>query len=197
MIRLERTTDQQPQVAEQQTLSVISAARSSGRNVLIGLGILAALAALFALLVFLGEAVPPVWHGWARIITRDYSDVTPALWINWLSMIAVAWAIGVAYQLGNTRFDASVKFAGLAVAIILFGVMPASCALLAATEDMKFPVDSSVPLLDKLAAITAIISFIGLGFGAVVGICAAISNGLQHDGTPEADPPCAGRADLN
>lgn len=197
MSRLERTTDQQPHVAEQQTLSVISAARSSGRHVLIGLGALSAVAALLALLVFLGEAVPPVWHGWARIITRDYSDVTPTLWINWLSIIAVAWALGVAYQLGNARFDASLKFAGLAVAIIIFGVIPASCALIAATEGMKFPVDNSVPLLDKLAAITAIISFIGIGFGLLVGILAAISNGLQLAETPEVDPPSADRADLN
>ena len=95
--------------------SIGSAMRSSALYVLAGMGVLAGVFALPAA----GEAVWWVWYGWARLITREYSDVTPALWIDWLSMIAAAWALAMAYKLGNSKFELSAKCAGLMVALLL------------------------------------------------------------------------------
>lgn len=150
-----------------ETSEVTSAMWVSVRYVAIGLGILAAFAAFIALMVFLSRVVPPVWYGWARIITSDYSSVTPALWINWASMIAAAWAFGVAYKLGNAQYEASKRFAIAMVVILLFGAIPAVCALAAATADMQIPFNSSTPLIDKLGLATVFLTWIVIGIGVL------------------------------
>lgn len=149
--------------------SIGSAMRSSALYVLAGMGVLAGVFALPAA----GEAVSWVWYGWARLITREYSDVTPALWIDWLSMIAAAWALAMAYKLGNSKFELSAKCAGLMVALLLFGAIPALCALYATAPGMHLA-DGNYPLMAKMALFTANASLLLIGLGVIAAGIAAI-----------------------
>ncbi len=156
---------------EKENPEVISAMRSSMwssvQYVAIGLGILAACAAFIALMIFLARVMPPVWYGWARIITGNYSSVTPALWINWISLVAAGWAFGVAYKLGNAHYQASKWFAILMLWLLTFGAIPAACALAAMTFDLPIPLDHRVSLLDKLGLATVFLNWIIIGIGAL------------------------------
>ncbi len=168
--------NEQLKVDESQAPSVIAAMGSSVVYVLIGLGVLAGIAGIVALMI----AVPPVWYAWARIITHNYTDITPAFWINCISLVAAAWSLGVSYKLGNDAFRASAWFAGLMVAMLVFLTIPAACAVIAASENLKFPLDSSVSLLDRIAIGTACVTFVVLGLGAVVVILTAICTGSEE-----------------
>lgn len=162
---------------------VTSAMRASFRYVAIGLGILAACAAFIALMVFLDRVVPPVWYGWARTITRNYSSMTPALWINWASIIAAGWALGVAYKLGNAQYEASKRFAILMLVIVLFGAIPAACALAAVSGDLPIPFNSSVSLLDKLGVATVFLTWglIGIGVLCLIVSCVYVFSNSKGD----------------
>jgi hypothetical protein len=168
--------NKQLKVDESQTHSVVAAMGSSVVYVLIGLGVLAGIAALVALII----ALPPVWYAWARIITHNYLDVTPAFWINSISLIAAAWFLGVSYKLGNDASRASAWFAGLMVATLVFLTIPAACAVIAASDNLKFPLDSSVSLLDKIALGTACVTFLVLGFGLMILCLTGICSGSQE-----------------
>lgn len=167
--------NEQLKVDENQTPSVIAAMGSSVVYVLIGLGVLAGIAGIVALMI----AVPPVWYAWARIITHNYTDITPAFWINCISLVAAAWSFGVSYKLGSDAFRASAWFAGLMVATLVFLTIPAACAVMAACENLIFPLDSSLSLLDRIAVGTACVTFVVLGLGVailIVGSICTISN---------------------
>ncbi|MBA1203650.1 hypothetical protein G7009_18165 [Pseudomonas capeferrum] len=168
--------NEQLKVDDNQSPSVLAAMGTSVIYVLIGLGVLAGIAAIIALMI----ALPPVWYAWARIITHNYTDVTPALWINCISLIAAAWSFGVSFKLGNDAFRAAAWFAGLMVAILIFLTIPAAFALIAASEDLKFPLDSSVSMLDKMAVGIAFFTFLILGLGVVVLCLTAICTGSQE-----------------
>lgn len=151
--------------------SIGSAMRSSAFYVLIGLGVLAVVFALPAV----EGAMSWVWYAWARLITHDYSAVTPALWIDWLSMIAAAWSLAMALKLGNSNFDLASKFAGLMVALLLFGAIPALCALFATAPGMKLS-DGSFPWMAKAAFFSASASMLLIGTGVMAVLLAIIVN---------------------
>lgn len=149
--------------------SIGSAMRSSAIYVLAAMGVLA----VFLALPLLSDAVSWAWYGWARLITREYSDVTPALWINWLTLIAAAWSLGVAYKLGNAKFDLSTKFAGVMVVLLIFGAIPASCALFASAVGMVLP-SGSYPLMAKMALLSAGVTWLLVALGVAVALIATI-----------------------
>lgn len=158
---------------------LITAMWASVRYVLVGLAILAAIAAIVAGLYLLDRFVPQVWYTWARFITRDYTDVIPALLINWGSLIVAAWAFGVAYNLGNARYKTSLKFAILTLVIFIFGAIPTTCALVSATDGI--PLNPSTPALYKAAAITVLLNFGAIVYGVIGGFiaCVEIAGGRE------------------
>ncbi|KUZ76880.1 hypothetical protein [Burkholderia ubonensis] len=126
-----------------------------GRAIALGLlGLAAVIAFAFALPVVI-HWISTAWYGWARILTRDYTTLVPAAWVDWSALIIAGWAACVAVKLDARKPAASSAFAVAAIAALLFGVIPANCAIAAMTMEWTAPVASGHTHLELAAYVTA------------------------------------------
>ncbi|MEB2558811.1 hypothetical protein [Burkholderia cenocepacia] len=129
------------------------------RNISLGLcGVAAFVAIVFAI----GIAAPIVingismaWYGWAKILTRDYTTLVPAAWVDWIGLMLVAWTLCVAVKLGARKPAASCAFVIAAIVALLFVVIPANCAIAAITMEWTSPVASGHTIFELVAYATA------------------------------------------
>ncbi|MGY6257294.1 hypothetical protein ACXIVK_27935 [Paraburkholderia caledonica] len=134
---------------------------------------IAAIAVLVVVLIGVGHVAPIVggwissaWYGWARILTNDYTSVKVAACVEWGSMLVAIWALCVTIKLTNTNEGASAAFAGLMVAVLLLGLLPAQCALYVMCSDWTL---AEHPLFEQLAGLTGMLVYI-ISFIAVPGV---------------------------
>lgn len=128
--------------AQQPQMSVRDAMRACTRNAAI---VVIGLAALIGLLYVL----PDIWYGWARVLTRGYTDVLVALAVLWGSIFAAAWCLCVAIKLDWNR--ASRPFEIGLFGLLSLGAFPAQCALWAMLMDGDYKTNPTLTFLDKIA----------------------------------------------
>ena len=159
---------------------VTTAMRDCTRNMLFGIAVVvASVSALVALVACVGYIAPRVgdlisiaWYGWGRILTRDYTSVPAAAWVEWGSLLVVTWALCVTIKLARMKARASVAFGGLTVAVFLFGLLPAQSALFVMCSDWTL---SERPLFEQLAGGTGLFVYLlgivgGMGLVLYCGI---------------------------
>lgn len=102
------------------------------------------------------------WTAWQALLTNQWTNVWPATWTVWICALLAAWCACIAYKLRHGNI--CMWFAAACAALILFGVLPANCAVWATIEGWKV---EDTPLLDRVAAASACI-FAVVGFLAPI-----------------------------
>ncbi|TDA45919.1 hypothetical protein [Burkholderia pyrrocinia] len=131
-------------------VSITHTAIRCGCNLALGLFSLAAVIAFALALPVVIPWVSTTWYGWARILTLDYTTLVPATWVDWSGLIIAMWATCVAVKLGARN-----AFAIAAIVTLLFGVIPANCAIAAMTMEWTAPVASGHTYFELAAYATA------------------------------------------
>jgi len=105
-----------------------------------------------------GELIGIAWPAWQSLLTNHWTNVWPATWTVWICTLLAAWCACIAYKLRHS--NVCMWFAVACAALLLFGVLPANCAVWATIEDWTAQ-DTS--LLDRMAVASAFI-FTAVGF---------------------------------
>ncbi|MGU7843790.1 hypothetical protein ACV22V_30535 [Burkholderia sp. AW33-5] len=138
-------------------MSITHAMVRCGRAIALGLfGLAAIIAFAFSLPVLL-DWISTAWYSWARILTRGYTTLAPAAWVDWGGLIVAGWATCVAVKLGERRPTAQSLFAVGAIVTLVFGVIPANCAIAAMTMEWTGPVSTGHTYLEVAAHATAML----------------------------------------
>jgi hypothetical protein len=139
---------------EMQKAALISAMATCARYVGLGILAIAAIVGFVFVAPIVADSIAFAWYGWARILTSNYTNPTAAVWVEWPSLIAGAWAVCVTVKVAKVDEVASFWFAGLATALALLGALPSQCALFAMTQD--WTPDSAHTLIEKVAEHTVL-----------------------------------------
>ncbi|KWE97878.1 hypothetical protein [Burkholderia ubonensis] len=127
---------------------------SCTRSVLLGLCGLVLLVGFAFAAPFIVDGISFVWYGWARILTRDYTTVIPAVLLEWAALIVAVWAVCVTVKLERAKSGGGSLFGVVAVLLLVFAVLPANCALSAVMSDWKIPFSVGHTAMECAAGIT-------------------------------------------
>lgn len=126
-----------------------------GRAIALGLLGLATIIAFALSMPVVIQWISAAWYGWARMLTLDYTTLVPATLVDWSGLIIAVWATCVAVKLGARKPAARSAFAIVALVTLVFGVIPANCAIAAMTMEWTAPVASGHTYFEVAAYVTA------------------------------------------
>lgn len=132
--------------------TVGAAAAQCTRSMGKGIALIAACIAGIALLYQAGLLIGTAWTAWQSFMTNQWTNVWPATWTVWTCTLLAAWCACMAYKLRHS--NTGLWFGATCAALVLFGVIPANCAVVATVGDWNI---REMPLLDRVAGASATI----------------------------------------